>query len=276
LLFSVIIPTCHRNELLGKCLDRLAPGAQTLPAHQYEVIVTDDSTGEGAETFCKQYYPWVRYTRGPRKGPAANRNNGARLAAGDWLVFIDDDCEPNQTILQEYYFKIQSHPEIQVLEGTILPKEPKPEIFSFAPIKDTAGFLWSCNFCIHFKAFRHVGGFDEIFKYPHMEDKDLQVRLENSGYTILFVPQASVIHPWRTLASPRTLAIREESFIYFYKKHKLDFKVLVFARKLFFFYASRVKEQFSFQGLFQAGIRYFVHITVFLAHLPGWKRKYGL
>lgn len=42
MLFSVVIPTCRRNDLLAKCLDRLAPGQQTLSPDQYEVIVTDD------------------------------------------------------------------------------------------------------------------------------------------------------------------------------------------------------------------------------------------
>ncbi|MFM6077529.1 MAG: glycosyltransferase, partial [Dolichospermum sp.] len=42
MLFSVIIPTYHRNDLLVKCLNCLTPGVQTLPADQYEVIVSDD------------------------------------------------------------------------------------------------------------------------------------------------------------------------------------------------------------------------------------------
>jgi hypothetical protein len=41
-LITVVIPTCRRPDVLVQCLDRLAPGAQTLPADRYEVIVTDD------------------------------------------------------------------------------------------------------------------------------------------------------------------------------------------------------------------------------------------
>src|SRR5579862_6697110 len=40
-VISVVIPTRHRNDLLSRCLDCLAPGAQTLSAGQYEVIVSD-------------------------------------------------------------------------------------------------------------------------------------------------------------------------------------------------------------------------------------------
>ncbi len=43
-MISVIIPTRHWNDSLADCLRRLAPGAPTLPANRYEVIVTDDGS----------------------------------------------------------------------------------------------------------------------------------------------------------------------------------------------------------------------------------------
>ena len=89
---SVIIPTCHRNASLAKCLDCLAPGTQTLPPEQYEVIVTDDGSRSTAQQMVQENYPWVLWIAGPCRGPAANRNNGAEAAQGQWLAFTDDDC----------------------------------------------------------------------------------------------------------------------------------------------------------------------------------------
>jgi glycosyltransferase involved in cell wall biosynthesis len=65
-IFSVIIPTYHRNDLLAKCLDCLAPGTQTLHTEQYEVIVTDDGSQTTAEEMIKQQYPWAKWVAGPR------------------------------------------------------------------------------------------------------------------------------------------------------------------------------------------------------------------
>ena len=93
-LISVVIPTRDRNEQLARCLDRLAPCAQSLSHDQYEVIVSDDSAHAAARELLFDRYPWVRWTGGPRRGPAANRNAGARVARGEWLVFTDDDCLP--------------------------------------------------------------------------------------------------------------------------------------------------------------------------------------
>lgn len=99
-MISVIIPTCDRNEQLAKCLDCLAPGVQTLPAEQYEVIVTDDGSDLTAEQMILERYLWARWVAGPRIGPAANRNNGVQYARGEWLAFTDDDClpDPNSTL----------------------------------------------------------------------------------------------------------------------------------------------------------------------------------
>lgn len=256
------------------CLNRLAAGVQTLPGNQYEVIVSDDSTCYEAETFCGEKYSWVHYARGPQKGPAANRNNGAALAKYDWLVFLDDDCLPDAHLLEAYSMAIGTHPDAQVLEGVILPEGPKPNARAFAPIKEVAGFLWSCNFCISREAFQAVGGFDEKFRYAHMEDKDLQVRLENKGFTLQFVPFARVIHPWRVLNSGKTLGIREESFLYYCAKHRLAFRPPVYVKKLFFFYFSRVRERWSFIDALYLFRQYLVHLFVVFRHYPSWKRKY--
>ena len=81
-LISVVIPTRDRNESLARCLDRLAPCAQSLAHDQYEVVVADDSAHAAARELIFERYPWVRWTGGPRRGPAANRNAGSRIAAG--------------------------------------------------------------------------------------------------------------------------------------------------------------------------------------------------
>jgi len=271
---SVIIPTCNRNDQLGQCLLRLSPGVQSFPAADYEVIVSDDSPRFEAEAFCQQHYPWVRFSLGPKRGPAANRNNGAAIAQNDWLVFLDDDCLPDTQLLKSYASAIDNHPAVHVLEGVILPEGPKPNARAFAPIKEVPGFLWSCNFCISKDAFQTVAGFDENFKYAHMEDKDLQVRLENKGFALQFVPGATVIHPWRVLNSGKALGIREESFLYYCAKHQLAFRPEVYVKKLFFFYFSRVRERWSFKDAMYLFRQYLVHLFVVFINYPSWKRKY--
>ena len=110
MFFSVIIPTFKRRETLSQCLKHLAPKVQTISPELYEVIVTDDALAGSPDESLMAEFPWVRHLPGPQKGPASNRNNGARAAQGEWLIFLDDDCLPQTDFLLGYYEAIQQHP----------------------------------------------------------------------------------------------------------------------------------------------------------------------
>ena len=58
--WSVVVPTRDRPRELEACLARLAPGAQTLEAQRYEVIVTDDGDFEATDV-------WLRTALEPRR-----------------------------------------------------------------------------------------------------------------------------------------------------------------------------------------------------------------
>ncbi len=192
--FSVIIPTCHRNDDLARCLERLAPGAQTLPAADYEVIVSDDGRASTAETMVRERFPWARWTQGPRRGPAANRNHGAKLAVGEWLVFTDDDCLPELGWLAAYAVAADGQ---TVLEGRTSACGQRDRLDMECPINEGGGCLWSCNFAVRKVGFEEIGGFDEGFPGAAMEDMDLHERLKSGGHRVQFVPEALVLHPWR-------------------------------------------------------------------------------
>lgn len=199
LFFSVVIPTYHRNDLLAKCLDCLAPDIQTLPAEQYEVIITDDGSDTTAEKMIEDHYPWAKWIPGKGKGPATNRNNGAKYAQGEWLVFTDDDCLPDPQWLEAYAEAMVDLPDYQVFEGRTYVDRPRKSLGEVSPINETGGYLWSCNFVIQKQLFESVDGFDERFPYAAMEDVDLNYRLKKSGYKPCFVNNASVCHPWRNI-----------------------------------------------------------------------------
>lgn len=196
-LFSVIIPTYHRNDLLAKCLDCLVAGAQTLPAEQYEVIVTDDGSETTAQEMIQKRYPWVKWVAGPRKGPAANRNCAAKYATGEWLAFLDDDCIPDPQWLEAYTTAITSEPSCLVFTGRVYVDRPRLSLAEYSPIFESEGRLPSGNFTIQKQLFISIDGFDERFSTA-MEDLDLMVRLTKKGYKFPFIKLASVCHPWRT------------------------------------------------------------------------------
>jgi GT2 family glycosyltransferase len=213
-LFSVVIPTRDRNETLALCLDRLAPGSQTLPHDQYEVIVADDSTRTAARDLVTERYPWARWIAGPQRGPAANRNVGASIARGEWLAFTDDDCLPAPEWLEAFSLARGEKAEaLEALEGRTTCRAGLNSPRQTAPVNLEGGVLWSCNFAIRRAGFERVGGFDERYPFAHMEDADLRIRLLKSGYMIRFVPSAEIDHPPRAMAWGTRLARVHESSV---------------------------------------------------------------
>ncbi len=223
-LFSVVIPTYQRNDLLAKCLDCLAPGKQTLPTEKYEVIVTDDGSETTAKVIVRDHYPWARWVAGPCKGPAANRNNGACYAQGEWLVFTDDDCLPDPQWLKAYAEAIAADSSCLVFEGRTYVDRPRRSLAEKSPINETGGYLWSCNFAIQKQLFDSLDGFDERFPYAAMEDVDLRLRITNDGYGFSFIKAASVCHPWREKEGWTKLKKRQKSVLFYLSLHPEESK----------------------------------------------------
>lgn len=196
MIFSIIIPTYLRNDDLKKCLECLLPQVQGFQPEFYEIIVTDDSPNGTAQSLVHEF-PFVQWVKGPGRGPAANRNHGAKQAKGEWLVFLDDDCIPSDGWLQAYVRNFIDTNEI--LEGKTVSERNQIRLNEEAPINEHGGNLWSCNFCIRAELFFEIGLFDEMFPFAAMEDTDFYVRLIQAKKKIVFVPEAIVVHPWRVI-----------------------------------------------------------------------------
>ena len=190
-LFSVIIPTCDRAHALKECLRRLAPGAQAFPEAGYEVIVSDDGSDCDAKEVCESSFPWTRWTAGPRRGPAANRNNGARFARGEWLAFTDDDCFPDPLWLSSLRAAAQSG--AMALEGAIHPVGEIARDMAHCPVNLEGGRFWTANVALKRSLFQEIGGFDENFA-RYNEDQDIELRIKQRTQ-IEFLPAAKVFHP---------------------------------------------------------------------------------
>ncbi len=191
--FSIIIPTCHRPDDLARCLHSLNSSA--------EVIVTDDSRDEATCHLIERDFPTIRWIPGPRRGPATNRNHGARHARGEWLAFLDDDCEPQPGWIEALAAATTG---ADVIEGRTVAPGAKDTPFE-EHIENTDGnVLWSCNLAIRRELFERLGGFDEDFAIAGGEDMELAWRIRQAGLRVTFARDALVHHPprwigWRGL-----------------------------------------------------------------------------
>jgi GT2 family glycosyltransferase len=221
-LITVIVPTCNRGEQLGDCLMRLAPGAQTLAPERYEVIVTDDSQANPARELISQRFPWAKWVQGRGRGPATNRNNGAKSARGSWLVFIDDDCLPEPDLLSLYAKNTGG--EALALEGAIHPLGDAGQDMVECPVNTTGGYFWSANIAVQRALFESLGGFDPDYPMAAHEDQDLHFRLCQRTQ-VKFLPDARVFHRVRKIAladALRRIPARTWAWAIHVSKHRKD------------------------------------------------------
>src|SRR5262245_57822816 len=85
---SIVIVTWNGRQHLEACLNAVA--AQR--AVNAETILVDNASEDGSEAFVRDRFPWVRVLSLPtNRGFAGGNNAGARVAAGKYLAFLNND-----------------------------------------------------------------------------------------------------------------------------------------------------------------------------------------
>lgn len=123
-LVSIVICSHNRSVDVSECLEALMPqiGAEA------EVILVDsasDPKNEAEMVKLAMLYPAVNLTRVDQPGLSLARNRGVHLAAGDWVVFLDDDAVPFPDWLEKLLATVTAaSPTQAVIGGGIYPRWP--------------------------------------------------------------------------------------------------------------------------------------------------------
>ncbi|HOW98677.1 MAG TPA: glycosyltransferase [Kiritimatiellia bacterium] len=123
---SVIIPTRDRPDRARRLIEALSAQPE---APEAEWILVDDGSAESAARILADLASELaargwnarRLRHETARGVSAARNAGARAAAGDILLFIDDDILPEAGSLACCRRLHAQHPEVLVLNGRLRP-----------------------------------------------------------------------------------------------------------------------------------------------------------
>jgi len=197
---SVIIPVHNGGDEFRLCLDAL--GASTRCPD--EVIVADDASTDGSGHLARQYGVQVVSLEGPSHGPAFARNRGAEKARGDILVFLDADVAIHSDALARMERYLTEHPEIAAVFGSY---DAEPRAGSLVSryknllhhyvhqhsLREASTFWGACG-AIRCEAFATLGGFNEGYARPKIEDIEFGVRLRRAGHRVWLCPDVQVTH----------------------------------------------------------------------------------
>lgn len=217
---SVALCTRDRPEMLSQVVSSILAG-DAVPA---EILIVDQSD---------RPHPWlstgqpegpaIRYVLSSSRGLARARNEAARLARRPVLVFTDDDVLVDPSWLGRLVGALEAAGEDAVVTGRVVAGEPEaPDAFAPAlkggdvarvyqgRVRDDP--LVSANMALPRAVFERVGGLDPRLgvgtAFPGGEDNDFGFRVLESGYAIVYVPNAVVVHrSWRP-ASNHYLRLR--------------------------------------------------------------------
>lgn len=121
-IFSVIVCTYNRADLLKGCLDSLCQ--QRLDSHKYEIIVVDNNSSDDTQNIVEGYYGKTNIYCfvEMQLGLSHARNRGIIESQGQYLAYLDDDARATSDWLEVAYNAIQSNqPHIDCISGPILP-----------------------------------------------------------------------------------------------------------------------------------------------------------
>ncbi len=216
---SIIIVTYNVAGFIAFCIDSIL---RQEGAGQLELIIVDNASSDNSVTLIKNKYPNIHVIENDENlGFSKACNQGAQLAKGETLVFLNPDC-----ILEEHavsrLVKKAKDPSVGIVGpllidggGCVLPEsarelpttmnglnkilglpfhESYPYYKQIAKKKEIeAPVLCGACMVVEKRVFEELDGFDERF-FMYGEDVDLSVSSIDNGYKNICLSDVNVLH----------------------------------------------------------------------------------
>lgn len=208
---SLVIASLDEGEELRETLRSVYAGT-VLPD---EIVVVDDGSTDGSCDGLERNERWaprLRVHRTGRRGIAAARNLGSRLAEGAFLVFLDAHCRLDPHCLAALGAAVEARPEAIIAPSIC---DYGSEVYGCgarlidaelrirwlappAPDRVSCGLPIAPGGCLALSraTFHRLGGFG-AFRELGQEDVEFSLRAWRLGVDVLAAPDARLAHRFR-------------------------------------------------------------------------------
>jgi len=222
---SVVIPVHNKKNSLKLVLNTFF--SQDYPKSDYEVIVVDDGSEDGAREMVKKLKPTCnfRYFYWPRievnkknkwskfyNRAGLSRNIGVNNSEGEVILFNDSDILVEKNCLRKHCQYHNQYPDI-IVRGfrMFLPKESndfkkakseknKKEVDLHCRMHNLSKEGWqriiTANLSLRKKYLDEIDGFDKNFSFWGSEDIDLGYRLSGLKMKFIWDSKIKIYHSW--------------------------------------------------------------------------------
>jgi glycosyltransferase involved in cell wall biosynthesis len=201
---SVIINTLNRDYWLKRVLDALM--LQTYD--DFEIVVVNGPSTDKTDEVLLAYKDIIKIEKCEVPNISVSRNIGIKAAAGDIIVFIDDDAVPMSKYWIEHYVKeFKNNPKLGCIGGKVY--DGRGDLLFDSGVVSIWGRptgvignnidqnvykqAMGCNCALLRKAIIKIGGFDEYIEY-FLDESDVALRINREGYDVAHSLYAHVFH----------------------------------------------------------------------------------
>lgn len=253
LTLSIVLVNYNQRDYTAQCLDSLC---QAAPALDYEIILVDNASRDGSIDWLEEHYPEATIIRSPvNRGIAGGNNLGIRASHGRYVLLLNNDTLVLPGMLERAVAYLDEHPDVGGVGGNLLNPDGsfqsgyvgfhtlgeefliatklgqlfRPYYPSHPPDDRAREVDWMSTAFMAFRreALEQVGLVDEDF-FIYSDETDLQYRLHQAGWKIVYLPDLQTIHfggksltPWRR----RHLVYRGK--LLFFQKHYAPWRTLL-------------------------------------------------
>ena len=209
---SVVIPVRDKFEVTYFCLCALLFAYNET---SFEVIVVDDGSTD-ITTELEEIVSGVRVVRHSKSlGFVDACNDGAAIAAGNYIVFLNNDTEVTAGWLDALANTFESFENIGLAGSKLLYPDGKlqeaggvvwrsgnpwnvgrngnPRAPQFSYLRQV-DYISGAALMVATDVWREVGGFSPDMAPGYFEDTDLAMNIRSSGRRVVFVPNSIVFH----------------------------------------------------------------------------------
>ncbi len=204
-IISVVLNEAGHLSKLIKAVEQLENGEDV----KIETILVDGGSTDGTAELAREL-GFTKISELPGANIPVCRNEGLRLAEGNWIAFIDGDCAPGKDWLNEatHWLKrekelIMGWPVVPPPNGTWVQrawhihwsnKNPRLEQYRGENVvqHDAFRLITTRNMILHRSVADKLEGFDE--NLPTGEDTDFVFRAYALGIRVLAIPTLEMIH----------------------------------------------------------------------------------
>lgn len=256
-MLTIVIVSWNTREILAACLESVANEIESWPQDTVETFVVDNGSSDGTQEMITIHFPWVRLIKNRSNVGFARANNQViKRCQSSYVLLLNSDTVVHPGAFQILLEFMDCHPSVGACGPLLLNGDaslqsscdPEPtvsrELWRLLHLDKAIRYsvydqkawcrtrfhetdvLKGACMLIRCEALNQTGGFDEEYFF-YSEEVDLCKRIRQNGWSIYWVPQATVTH----LGGQSTRLVANEMFqnlykykLLYFRKHYGDFR----------------------------------------------------